>query len=78
MNIKTATKIGLVGAIFTIITYVIFILLNTEVISLVDENWDYEKTKQFYNTFNVFMNLLGLASACSLATFFYVLLKNQK
>ena len=37
MSIKTATKFGMIGAIITIITYVIYILLNTETISLVDK-----------------------------------------
>lgn len=78
MSIKTATKFGMIGAIITIITYVIYILLNTETISLVDKDWDYEKRNQVYETFNIIMNLCGLFSASSLATFFYVLHKNQK
>lgn len=78
MNIKSATMFGLVGAILTIVTYVVYILINTEVISLVSEDWDYEKQNQVYKTFHVIMNILGLISASSLATFFYVLHKNQK
>lgn len=78
MSIKTATKFGMIGAIITIFTYIIYILLNTETISLIDENWDYEKRNQVYEMFNVIMNLCGLFSASSLATFFYVLHKNQK
>lgn len=78
MNIKSATKFGLIGAVITIVTYIVFILLNTEVISLVNEDWNYEKQNQVYKAYNIVMNLLGLISAISLATFFYVLNKNQK
>lgn len=69
---------GLVGAILTIITYVVYILINTEIISLVNDEWDSEKQNLIYKSFNVIMNILGLISASSLATFFYVLHKNQK
>ena len=69
---------GLVGAILTIISHVVYIVINTGIISLVNEDWDYEKQKQVYTTFNVIMNILGLISASSLATFFYILHKNQK
>ena len=78
MNIKSATKFGLIGAVITIVTYIVFILLNTEVISLVNEDWNYEKQNQVYKEYNIVMNLLGWISAISLATFFYVLNKNQK
>lgn len=78
MNIKSATKFGLIGAVIAIVTYIVFILHNTEVISLVNEDWDYEKQNQVYKAYNIVMNLLRLISAISLATFFYVLNKNQK
>ena len=69
---------GLVGAILTIISSVVYIFINTGIISLVNEDWDYEKQNQVYTTFNVIMNILGLIPASSLATFFYILHKNQK
>lgn len=78
MSIKSATMFGLVGAILTIITYVIFILINTDVISLQNDALDYEEQEKIYRTYNVIMNICGLFSASSLATFFYVLHKNQK
>ena len=46
MNIKSATKFGLIGAVITIVTYIVFILLNTEVISLVNEDWNYNSDGQ--------------------------------
>lgn len=78
MNIKSATMFGLVGAILTIITYVVYILINTEIISLVNDEWDSEKQNLIYKSFNVIMNILGLISASSLATFFYVLAQESK
>ena len=78
MNIKSATKLGFIGTIVTIITCIIVLLLNTEVISLVNDDWDYDKREQVMTIFNATMNLCGIFSASSLATFFYVLYKNQK
>lgn len=78
MNIKSATKFGLIGAVITIVIYIVLILLNIEVVSLVNEDWDYETREQVYKAYNIVMNLLSLISAISLATFFYVLNKNQK
>ena len=78
MNIKTATKFGLVGACLTIFIYLISLLRDTELISLFNEDWDYEKQVQVFTIYNVVMNICGLFSASSLATFFYILHKNQK
>lgn len=78
MNIKSATKFGLVGAIINIIIFAFFILLNAEIITLVDESWDYEKQNQVNKTFYSIVNALQMLSSLSLAVFFYVLCKNQK
>lgn len=69
MKIKSATLLGLIGAIISIVLYVFFFLLNIEAIKL-----DYE----IYTAVNVVSNLCQLFSAFTLAIFFYVLHKNQK
>lgn len=78
MKIKSATLLGLVGSIVTLLTYIFYLLLNTGVISLVNDEWDYEKQQNIYKGFNIFINILGAFSAFSLMMFFMVLLKNQK
>ena len=78
MSIKTATKLGLVGASLTIITSIISLLVSTGLISLVNEDWDYEKIHQVYMIYQVVMNICYLFSVSTLATFFYILHKNQK
>lgn len=69
MKIKSATLLGMIGAIISIVLYVFFFLLNIEAIKL-----DYE----IYTAVNVISNLCQLFSAFTLAIFFYVLHKNQK
>lgn len=65
MNIKTATKIGLAGTCLMILLGVSNILIDFEVI-------------QYDKNFNLFWNLIYLSSSLCLATFFFVLHKNQK
>ena len=43
MKIKTATLLGIIGTTITLLTYIVYILINTDVISLVNDEWDYEK-----------------------------------
>ena len=78
MNIKTATLLGMVGAIISIVLNFFYVLLNTEVIKLGPEDLGYERTEQIVRFVNVFSNLCSLFSAFTLALFFYVLYKNQK
>ena len=78
MKIKSATLLGMIGAIVTILLTIFYLLLNLEVIKLVPEDMDYEKSQQIYTAFNVITNLCSLFSAFTLAIFFYVLHKNQK
>ena len=43
MKIKSATLLGMIGAIISIAIYVFFILVNIEAIKLVPEEMDYEQ-----------------------------------
>ncbi|MBF1522596.1 MAG: hypothetical protein HXN95_11370 [Prevotella salivae] len=72
MKIKSATLLGMIGAIISIALYVFFFLLNIKAIKLV-QGMDY-----VYTAVNVVSNLCQLFSAFTLAIFFYVLHKNQK
>lgn len=78
MKIKSATLLGLIGAIVSIALGVFYILLNTEAITLVPEDMDYEQSEQIYKVVNVVINLCTIFSSFTLAIFFYVLHKNQK
>ncbi len=78
MKIKSATQLGMIGAIVTIVLTFVYLLLNLEVIKLVPEDMDYDESQRIYTTFNVICNLCNLFSAFTLAIFFYVLHKNQK
>lgn len=78
MKIKTATRLGMIGAIISIVLTFIYLLINLDVIKLVPEDMDYDKSEQIYKVFNVICNLCSIFSAFTLATFFYVLHKNQK
>ena len=78
MKIKTATLLGMIGAITSLVLNAFYVLLNTKMISLVNEEWDYEKQEQFYMVFNTTINILNAFSALTLVIFFYVLYKNQK
>ena len=78
MKIKSATLLGLIGAIISIALGVFYILLNTEAITLVPEDMDYKKSQEIYKVVNVVTNLCSIFSSFTLAIFFYVLHKNQK
>ena len=78
MKIKTATLLGMIGAIISLCQYLFYLLLNSKAISLVNEDWDYEKKEQVYLAFNVTNNILSAFSSLTLMMFFYVLYKNQK
>lgn len=78
MKIKSATLLGMIGAIITIALTIFYLLLNLEAIKLVPEDMDYEQSQKIYTTVNVVINLCQLFSAFTLAIFFYVLHKNQK
>lgn len=78
MKIKTATLLGMIGAIVWMVLTIFYILLNFEVIKLVPEGVDYETSNKIYLTFNFISNLSTLFSAFTLALFFYVFHKNQK
>ena len=77
MNIKNATKIGMIGAVLATISYLICFLVSVDVISLnYYDDWD--KHMLVNKIFAVSNNLIQLLSGLSFATFFYVLFKNQK
>lgn len=78
MKIKTATLLGIIGTTITLLTYIVYILINTDVISLVNDEWDYDKQQEVYRTFNIIMNILGAFSSFTLMLFFLTLHKNQK
>ena len=78
MKIKTATFLGMIGAIISIVLYLLYILLNSEVITLIPEDMDYEESEHIYTVFNLIINSCSMFSALTLAIFFYVLHKNQK
>ena len=78
MKIKSATLLGMIGAIISLALYVFFFLLNIEAITLISEEMDYEKSQQIYKVLNVASNLCQILSALTLVIFFYVLHKNQK
>ncbi len=78
MKIKTATLLGMIGAIISLCQYLFYLLLNSKAISLVNEDWDYEKKEQVYLAVNVTNDILSAFSALTLMMFFYVLYKNQK
>ena len=70
MKNKTATLSGIIGTTITLLTYIVYILINTDVISLVDDEWDYEKQQEVYRAFNITMNILGAFSSFTLMLFF--------
>lgn len=78
MKIKTATLLGMIGAIISLCQFLFHLLLNSKAISLVNEEWDYEKREQVYLALNVTHSILSAFSALTLMMFFYVLYKNQK
>lgn len=78
MKIKSATLLGMIGAVISIALYFFFFLLNIEAIKLVPEDMDYEQSQKIYMVVNVVSNLCQIFSAFTLAIFFYVLHKNQK
>lgn len=78
MKIKSATQLGMIGAIISMASCIFFFLLNIEAIKLVPEDMDYEQSQKIYTAVNVVSNLCQLFSAFTLAIFFYVLHKNQK
>lgn len=75
MKIKSATLLGMIGAIISIVLYVFYLLLNLEVITLNPGEMDSEV---YYKVVNVVTNLCSIFSFFTFATFFYVLHKNQK
>lgn len=78
MKIKTATLLGLIGAIISIVLSIFYLLINLEVIKFVPDEWDFEKIKQFNSILSITGNLCQIFVGFTFATFFYVLLKNQK
>ena len=68
MKIKSATLLGLIGAIISIALYVFSLLQNTGAISMYID----------YNVVIVIYNLCSIFSSLTLAIFFYILYKNQK
>ncbi len=70
MSIKKATYLGFIGAIVSIVLFVIYILLNLEIINV--------SSSQGYMIINVISNICNAFSSSTLAIFFYVLHKNQK
>lgn len=77
MKIKTVTLLGMIGAIISLCQCLFYLLLNSKAISLVNEEWDYEKREQVYLAFNVTNNILSAFSALTLMLFFYMLYKNK-
>lgn len=73
MKIKTATKLGLIGAIIAIVNIVI-----SFVFQIVTNGMSYEEYKQILNVYLIVNYLFSLLSSSTLAIFFYVLYKNQK
>ena len=70
MKIKSATLLGMIGAIITLALTIFYLLLNIEAIKLVPEDMDYEQSQKIYTTVNVVINLCQLFSAFTLAIFF--------
>lgn len=68
MKIKSATLLGLIGAIISIALYIFSLLQNTGAISMYID----------YNVVNVIYILCSIFSSLTLAIFFYILHKNQK
>lgn len=68
MKIKSATLLGLIGAIISIALYIFSLLQNTGAISMYID----------YNVVIVIYNLCSIFSSLTLAIFFYILHKNQK
>ena len=65
MKIKTATLLGLIGAIVSILITCFYLLLNAQVFT-------------YTPAISVCTNILTIFSSGTLAFFFYVLYKNQK
>lgn len=78
MRIKTATRLGLIGAIINIAVIVFHILLTLDVINLGNAEDDLEKYIRINTIASAILYLCSLFSAFSLAVFFYTLHKNQK
>lgn len=65
MKLKTATLLGMIGAILSVCLSLFYLLLNSAVI-----NWS--------PAISIVANILSIVSNGTLALFFYTLYKNQK
>ncbi len=69
MKLKTATLIGLIGAIFSIFVTMFYLFLNMGVINIEMES---------YSSILPFMQVITVCSNITLVVFFFTLYKNQK
>lgn len=68
MKIKTATKLGMIGAIISFIISMFYFLVNAGLYQIID---NFAPIRQI-------INLLDFFSGLTLFLFFYTLYKNQK
>ena len=65
MKLKTATLLGMIGAICSLCLSIYYLLLNCEVLE-----WN--------RAFSSFSNVIGIVSEITLVLFFYTLYNKQK
>ena len=65
MKIKTATLLGMIGAIVSICVTLFYLLLNSDVI-------------EYAPAISIITNIISIFSSSTLVIFFYTLYKNQK
>lgn len=68
MKIKTATRLGMIGAIISFIIPIFYFLINAGLFSFIDN----------FTPISQIINLLNFFSRLTLFLFFYTLYKNQK
>ena len=78
MKIKTATLIGLIGAITSLVIFLYFLAYNTGIISFFVDTFDFFPLN-LVDTYSPFLSSFGsLISKITLCIFFYVVYKHQK
>ena len=78
MKIKTATLIGLIGAITSLVVSLYFLAYNTGIISFFVDTFDFFPLNLVY-TYSPFLSAFGsLISDIALCIFFYIVYKHQK
>jgi len=67
MKIKTATQLGMIGAIISFIIPIFYFLINAGLFSFIDD----------FTPISQIINLLNFFSGLTIFLFFYTLYKNQ-